>query len=285
MAAPKALAGGSLLALSLISLVAMGCAGTPPPVEPTKPAEPAPAAQPAPPQPPPQPAEPSTGPKSEEITSESSPKDVDVVDPGGERGPLTLVEAARAERERRARSGPPVAVITDKNVSKSKGHITVADPKKPAVSAVDAAALQTVRDEQYWRSRALDIRTRLRQATDRLQDLELSAAGWRRRFYAEEDPYYRDGKIKPEWDRILAQLEETRNEAETTRKELDDFLEEGRRAGALPGWLREGGELEPPAEEKPKNTGPGIVDAQEPQIYEQPPPPPGHDQHEEDDAA
>lgn len=282
MAAPRALARGSLLAFSLISLVVVGCAGAPPPAKPAEPVKPAPAAQPAP-APPAEAQPPAAGSKSEEITPDSSRKDVDVVDPGGERGPVSLVEAARAERERRARSGPPVAVITDKNVSKSKGHLTVADPKKP-VSAADASALQTVRDEQYWRSRALDIRTRLRQATDRVQDLELSAAGWRRRFYAEEDPYYRDGKIKPEWDRILAQLEETRNEVETTRKELDDFLEEGRRAGALPGWLREGGELEPPVEEKPKTTGPGTVDAQEPQIYE-PPPPPGHDPHEEDDAA
>ena len=269
MAAPSALSRGSLLGLALIFLAAAGCAGAPPPVKQAEPVKPAPAAQPAAPD---RPVEAPAESKNEEIDPESSPKDVDVVDPGGERGPVSLVDAARAERERRARSGPPVAVINDKNVAHSKGHLTVADPKKPAVSEADAAALQTVRDEQYWRSRALDIRTRLRQSTDRVEDLELSAAGWRRRFYAEEDPYFRDGKIKPEWDRILTQLEETKNEVETTRKELDDFLEEGRRAGALPGWLREGGELEPPVEEKPKTT-PGIVDAQEPQIYEQKPPP------------
>lgn len=266
---------GSLLSLPLLSLISLGgaaCAGAPPPPEqhpepkPTEAA--APAEQPAPSQTP----EPAAS-RAEEITPESGSKDVDVVDPGGERGPKTLVEAARAERERRARSGPPVAVITDKNVAHSKGHLTVADTKKPAATGADAAALQTIRDEQYWRSRALDIRTRLRQSTDRVADLELSAAGWRRRFYAEEDPYFRDGKIKPEWDRVLAQLEETRNEVETTRKELDDFLEEGRRAGALPGWLREGGELEP-VEEKPKPKGsPAIVDPEEPQIYEQKPPP------------
>jgi hypothetical protein len=262
---------GSLLCLSLIALVVAGCAGAPPPVRRSEPAKPAPA-EPTAPSPTTQPAETPAASRNEEITPESSrPKDVDVVDPGGERGPLTLVEAARAERERRARSGPPVAVITDKNVAHSTGRLTVADPKKPAATGADAAALQTIKDEQYWRSRALDIRTRLRQATDRVEDLELSAAGWRRRFYAEEDPYFRDGKIKPEWDRVLAQLEETRNEVGTTRKELEDFLDEGRRAGAMPGWLREGGELEP-EEEKPK-TSPGIVDPEEPQIYEQKPPP------------
>lgn len=259
---------GFLLCLTLIA--AAGCAGAPPPVRKSEPAQPAPAEPPAA-SAASQPAERPAASRNDEITPESKPREVDVVDPGGERGPVSLVEAARAERERRARSGPPVAVITDQNVAHSKGKITVADPKKPAVAGEDAAAaLRTIKDEQYWRSRALDIRTRLRQATDRVEDLELSAAGWRRRFYAEEDPYFRDGKIKPEWDRVLAQLEETRNEVETTRKELEDFLEEGRRAGALPGWLREGGELEP-AEEKPK-TSPATADPEEPQIYEQKPP-------------
>lgn len=266
----------SLLCLSL--LAAAGCAGAAPRSKPAKP-KPAPAAeQPSPARTPP-PAEVPAASRTDEITSDSKPKEVDVVDPGGERGPVSLVEAARAERERRARSGPPVAVITDENVAKSKGQITVAEPKKPVATGVSAEALQTIKDEQYWRSRALDIRTRLRQASDRIEDLELSAAGWRRRFYAEEDPYFRDSKIKPEWDRVLAQLEATRVDVEDTRKELEDFLEEGRRAGALPGWLREGGELEP-AEEKPKATSPGIVDPEEPQIYEQKPP-----RDEEEEAA
>ncbi|HKH46126.1 MAG TPA: hypothetical protein VKM72_15805 [Thermoanaerobaculia bacterium] len=263
MAGPRLLACGSLLCLSLI---AAGCAGAPPRPEPapSKPAQPKPVQ--------PKSAQPAETPsRTEEISPETKPKEVDVVDPGGERGPVSLVQASKAERERRARSGPPVAVITDESVKHSKGQITIAAPTKPAVNVEAAAALQTIRDEQYWRSRALDIRTRLRQAADRTEDLELSAAGWRRRFYAEEDPYVRDGKIKPEWDRVLAQLEENRTAVEATRKELNDFLDEGRRAGALPGWLREGGELEP-AEEKTK-TSPATADPEEPQIYEQKPPP------------
>jgi hypothetical protein len=267
MAGPRLLACGSLLCLSLI---AAGCAGAPPRSKPAaakkKPAPPA--ATPSTTTPPA--TAPGAASQSEEITPQDKPKEVDVVDPGGEHSPVSLVEASKAERERRARSGPPVAVITDESIKHSKGQITVAVPTKPVVSSKDAEALKTIKDEQYWRSRALDVRTRLRQAIDKTQDLELSAAGWRRRFYAEEDPYFRDSKIKPEWDRVLAQLEENRNDVETTRKELDDFLEEGRRAGALPGWLREGEELEPPRE-KPK-TSPGTVDSQEPQIYEQKPP-------------
>ncbi len=39
-----------------------------------------------------------------------------------------------------------------------------------------------------------------------------------------------------------------RAEVETAEKELAEFLEEGRVAGAFPGWLREGVELEPEEE-------------------------------------
>lgn len=207
--------------------------------------------------------------RSEEITTQDKPKEVDVVDPGGDRAPRTLVEAARAEKERRAKSGPPVAVITDKNISQHQGQITVAEPRK-TVQPVDSAALEMLKNEEYWRKRAVDIRTRLRKAADAVEELEASAAGWRRRFYAEEDPSRRDGRIKPEWDRVLAELEENRQEVETTRQELDEFLDEGRRAGALPGWLREGAEMEPEME-KPESS-PGTVDPAEPQIYEQRPP-------------
>ena len=208
--------------------------------------------------------------RAEEITPQDKPKEVDVVDPGGNRAPRTLVEAARAEKERRAKSGPPVAVITDKNIAQHQGQITVAEPKK-TVQPVDAAAVEMLKTEEYWRNRAVDIRTRLRKAADAVEELEVSAAGWRRRFYAEEDPNRRDSKIKPEWDRVLAELEKNRQDVETTREELAEFLEEGRRAGALPGWLREGAEMEPD-EEKPE-TSPGTANPSEPQIYEQRKPP------------
>ncbi|HJX27355.1 MAG TPA: hypothetical protein VJ885_05545 [Thermoanaerobaculia bacterium] len=261
-------------ALLLCVALAAACASTPPPKAATKAkraesSTPRKAAAAKPEQVAPAPVELAPPSRTEEITTEDKPKEVDVVDPGGDRAPRTLVEAARAEKERRAKSGPPVAVITDKNISQHQGQITVAEPKKTA-QPVDPAALEMLKTEEYWRNRAVDIRTRLRKAADTVQELELSAAGWRRRFYAEEDPSRRDSKIKPEWDRVLAELEENRQEVETTRQELEEFLDEGRRAGALPGWLREGAEMEPEMEKT--DGSPGTIDPSEPQIYEQKPP-------------
>ena len=258
-------------AFLLCVTLAAACASAPPPQK-TKRAEPkkTPTAAAAPEQAVTPPVELTPPSHTEEITPQDKPKEVDVVDPGGNRAPRTLVEAARAEKERRAKSGPPVAVITDKNISQHQGQITVAEPKK-TVQPVDAAAMEMLKTEEYWRNRAVDIRTRLRKAADAVEELETAAAGWRRRFYAEEDPNRRDSQIKPEWDRVLSELEKNRQDVETTREELGEFLEEGRRAGALPGWLREGAEMEPD-EEKPA-ASPGTVDPSEPQVYEQKPPP------------
>ncbi|HEV3458367.1 MAG TPA: hypothetical protein VHG32_17550 [Thermoanaerobaculia bacterium] len=171
---------------------------------------------------------------------------------------LTLAEAAKAERERKADATKPRIVINNKNIHRyaKGGQLTVAEPKKqaappqPAQAAAAAApaaasAVPLQRDEKYWRGRALEIRQRWRKASDRIKELEDDIALLRRRFYAQDDPYVRDGQIKPAWDRALDELRESRAAVQAAKKELTDFLEEGRIAGALPGWLREGVDLEP----------------------------------------
>jgi len=258
----------------LIPLVALsGCSPLPPPAVNRKEAPvettPAPAAESMPAPSPTPPAETAPAPPAQKPLG--TPGITDVVDPGGDTGTKSLVQTAKAERERRAHSGEPVAVITDKSLPHlPKGQLTYAAPKKKAPAGKpEAPGSEASRDEQYWRTRALDIRTRWKKVADEVKDLEQSAAGWRRRFYAENDPYARDSQIKPEWDRVLDRLGKARAEVDATKKELEDFQEEGRVAGALPGWLREGTEQEPAEEKKSKQ--PGTLESKEPSIYQQPP--------------
>jgi hypothetical protein len=204
--------------------------------------------------------------------------------------PQSLVEAAKAERERKAQADPPRIVIDNKSLHRyaKGGQLTVAAPKKkgaaggqvsshpnqtPAngangasaatsgaaagsAAAAGASVAPLERDEKYWRGRALEIRQRWRKAVDRIKVLEQDANLWRRRFYAEDDPYVRDGQIKPTWDRVLDELRDNRAIAQSAQKELTDFMEEGRMAGALPGWLREGIDLEPKPEKPVDPTQP-----------------------------
>lgn len=200
---------------------------------------------------------------------------IDPADSDAARQP-SLAEAAARERVRRdLESAEPVLVITNQNLAQhaAGGVLTIAHEPAEA-SAVDAEAEEIVAraaaDEKLWRERGLEIRKRWRDAADRVPELESKVAELRQRFYSTDDPAVRDGQVKPQWDRALADLEEARYLAAKGAEEVADFLEEGRRAGALPGWLREGAELEPEPVVVDVE-GPADHEATEPEIYEPPP--------------
>ncbi len=260
---PVAAALGLLLT-ALPAVLMTACAATPPPVlrTPGSPVRPADAATPDNPgiEAAPEPAPVKEPEPDLEPLPTPAPERGDrvvILDPGGEEETSTrgLVEAARAEKERRAHAGPSVMSITDKNLKQyATGQLTVADPKAGTKGSPVAADPEVpLRDEQYWRSRALEVRLRWRHSADAVKEMELAAVGWRRRFYAERDPNVRSGQIKPEWDRVLDRLEDARAEVDASKQELSELLEEGRTAGALPGWLREGVDEEPKDEPAPSN--------------------------------
>jgi hypothetical protein len=263
--------GAFLLGLCGAAVVLAGCSQAPHPVTRSEKAPPQPAAAEQPTAPSPSP-DATAGPGAEAPPPEE-PKTplpnstVTYVDSAesGSKTPQTLAEAAKAEKERRAQALPPKIVITNKTLPRyAKGQLTVADPhfqKQKANLPATSSATEGSHDEQYWRGHVLDIRLRWRHAVDEVKELEQNAADWRRRFYAQDDPFVRDGQIKPEWDRVLDRLRQARVEVDKAKKDLADFLETGRREGAFPGWLREGVEQEPP-ESKPINP----TDAIEPPI-------------------
>ncbi len=263
------MAGPRSLGLFLAVLLALGCRGaTPQPVtraDQPKEAAKAPAA--APPTSSPQAPQPSA-PAAPPRQGDAAPV---VVDPGVDGGttPQTLIEASRAEKERRSNAGKPVAVITDKTLPKyaSKGQITVADPRKDKArtAKAPAAPAPAVRDEQYWRGRARELRETWKQAADEVKDLEQKSTSLRQKFYSETDTFLRDTQIKPDWDRVLDRLRQARLDVEAAKQELAQFLEEGRAAGALPGWLDEGIEEEP-ADEAAKKKEEHAVQPIEPPV-------------------
>lgn len=202
-----------------------------------------------------------------------------VIEEGGATAPRGLVEASRAERQRRAQSGPPVAVITSKNLREyATGSVTTGPSPAPAATA-EAAGNDAAQREIYWRQRLRDLRGQWRRAFDAIEPLEREAEGLRTRFYAADDPYVRDAQIKPAWDHALEEIR--RNQAAIRRfsAEVAEALEEGRVAGALAAWLREGAELEPPAQalERPgaatrdTNEPDSGADSSEPRVLGEPP--------------
>ena len=177
-----------------------------------------------------------------------------VIDPGGETDDRpSLVEAAQAEKERRARSEGATLVINDENLeSQATGQLTIASPaprSEPEIHRTatpeEAPAADAPEAEDYWREKILEVRRAWREVADEIDELEAEVNLLRLRFYEEDDPYYRDSQIKPAWDRALDRLRAARLLADEAEVLVISTLEAGRRAGALPGWMREGIELEP----------------------------------------
>ncbi len=211
---------------------------------------------------------------------------VKVIEPGGDGDrPKTLVEASRLAKARKGQAGESVAVINDDNLhefAKGAEVIILESPPAAPVPQLDppAAAEETdseIRDEQYWRSRALDLRMGWRRAIDRISELELESAALRQQFYAEDDPYLRDSQLKPAWDRVLDRLDQLRDQAARYQQELEVFVAEGQRAETPQGWLNQGWELEPTPEERRSAERPSsheavnpptAVDATEPEDYD-----------------
>lgn len=214
-------------------------------------------------------------PPSEPPVAVPTPPAVIVIDEGDQQErPESLAEAsARARAERAGDTAKPVAVITDKNLAEfvKDQKLTMASPASDAAAdeSVEAPAAGGL-DESEWRRRGREIRQRWKDAVEAVTRLEGEAAALRTKFYSTDDPYVRDSQVKPEWDRVLSELDLARRQADAGPTEVEAFLDEGRRAGALPGWLRDGVELEPvPILQTPEG-----FQAVEPVVSEEPTPSP-----------
>jgi hypothetical protein len=93
--------------------------------------------------------------------------------------------------------------------------------------------------EAQWREIARRERKAVEDAKARVGELTATSKKLENDFYAWDDGQYRDRVIKPAWDRAKADLDEARIALEAAEKQLADLPERARKAGALPGWIRE----------------------------------------------
>ena len=180
-----------------------------------------------------------------------------VIDAGGdEEQPKTLLEASQLAKARKQGSKESIAAINDDNLHEyAEGAEVIILESPPAAPMPDLEEPPVeegseIRDEQYWRGRALELRMGWRRTFDQIGELELESAALRQQFYAEDDPYIRDSQLKPAWDRVLDRLDQLRDQTARYEQELEIFVGEGQRAGAPQGWLNQGWELEPTPEER-----------------------------------
>jgi hypothetical protein len=159
--------------------------------------------------------------------------------------------AGEGKTRREAKSG--VAITNDNLVTDpNKGRLTTLGPRKvPPPTATRAAeapvsrvtpaptAASTGPSEAEWRERARSARTRVEESKQHVAQLETDAKKLETDFYSWDDGSYREGVIKPAWDKKKEELEAARKELSAAEADLADLPEQARKAGALPGWIRE----------------------------------------------
>jgi hypothetical protein len=164
-----------------------------------------------------------------------------------------VVRAASQTRESREIPKPAVAITNETLVTDPKrGRLTTwqgvpavptsapaATPGAPAATSAPAPAATPVSEEQVWRERARNARQRVDESKERAARLEAESKKLENDFYAWDDGQYRDNVIKPAWDKKREELETARRDLDAAERDLADLPEQARKAGALPGWIRE----------------------------------------------
>ena len=103
-----------------------------------------------------------------------------------------------------------------------------------SVAPADAA-----QGEAYWRDEARRLRERVVELREAITRLEADTKRLEADYYAWDDGAYRDRVIKPSWDKAREELATSRFALPVAEKDLAELPDRARRAGALPGWLRE----------------------------------------------
>ncbi len=107
--------------------------------------------------------------------------------------------------------------------------------------STDESPTETMTDEQkrnFWRSRYSGQLKAVEILTNRIAELDSEIPKLWTQFYAWDDPAYRDGVIKPNLDRALAESQQLKDRLPSEQAKLDQIREDARRDGALPGWFR-----------------------------------------------
>jgi hypothetical protein len=110
-------------------------------------------------------------------------------------------------------------------------------PGAGAVAEGDAPPARA--GEDYWRNEARLARERVADLKETIARLEADTRKMEADFYSWDDGAYRDGVIKPAWDKAREDLATARQELPLAERALAELPDRARKAGALPGWLRE----------------------------------------------
>lgn len=139
----------------------------------------------------------------------------------------------------RVAPAPPVPAAGRPAATPAAGSRTQIAPAPTVAPAPAPVPNGPSADETKWRDASRLAKKRVEDAKQRVSELDAAAHKLESDFYAWDDGQYRDRVIKPAWDKTKDELEAAKKELVEAEKDLADLPERARKAGALPGWLRE----------------------------------------------
>jgi hypothetical protein len=161
----------------------------------------------------------------------------------------SLADVAKQEEERRKASPQPAKIYTNKDLVEVPGGAQTPPPAVPAAAADTAAASggsasvkndddsSTARDKTYWTKRLKALQDKLDNDTAFASALQSQINGLTTDFVNRDDPAQR-AVIEGQRTKAIAELNRLKAAIPLDNKAIADLLEEARRAGVPPGWLR-----------------------------------------------
>jgi hypothetical protein len=165
----------------------------------------------------------------------------------------SLADVAKKEADRRKSVPEPAKVYTNKDLSPvpagspppppaadASAKTADADKDKKADDKAETAektAKPPVKDQAYWSGRLKALQDKLARDKDYADAMQTRINALTTDFVNRDDPAQRS-VIEQNRQKSIDELARLKKSVQDTQKAIDDLLEEARRAGVPPGWLR-----------------------------------------------
>lgn len=167
-------------------------------------------------------------------------------------GDSPLVRAAKKERERREKlkaSEKPTKSFTNQDIEEFKAKNKDADKGEgetegeattdDSSTSEETTTTPSGQDEQQWRDKSHEAVERVKNAEEKVQQLQTDINALTQAFYAESDGVAQRGQIDAQRTERLNALDAAKQELENAKQAQEDLQDEARKEGALPGWIEQ----------------------------------------------
>ena len=157
-----------------------------------------------------------------------------------------LVKAAKKEKERRDKveakktlTNQDIEEIRKKQLGIETTAVAGDEPAAEEDKKAEKKEKDPTQSEEYWRARKEEVNQNLQEAQAKVEQLQSEINSLTTAFYAESDGVAQRPLIESERTERIKELEQAKQDLENARQQAEGLEDEARKAGALPGWIRD----------------------------------------------